>query len=127
MAEIADYQIITKGPFTLSDGSPQKDLPFDLPLNISTSAGGVLGFVVADVSAGLFGAATSVSFEIRANDLGLTSYTLKTGAICSLLEAFSGGGGNLKIGSNKLAFKVTKSNLASLKISDVVLWFQRNV
>jgi hypothetical protein len=39
MAEIADYQIITKGPFTLSDGSPQKDLPFDLPLNISTKRG----------------------------------------------------------------------------------------
>ena len=126
MAEIADYQIITKGPFTLTESNPKKDLPFDLPVSISTSAGGVLGFVVADVSGGLFGAATSVEFEILANNISLTKYTLKTGTICSLLETFSGGG-SLKIGANTTTFKVTKSNLAGVKISDVVLWFQRNV
>jgi len=127
MAEIADYQIITKGPFTLAESNPKKDLPFDLPVNISTSAGGVLGFVVADVSGALFGAAASVTFQILANNNKLTEYTLKTGTICSLLETFAGGGGNLKIGSNTIRFEVTKSNLAGLKISDVVLWFQRNV
>lgn len=127
MAEIADYQIITKGPFSLNENTPKKNLSFDLPVNISTSAGGVLGFVVADVSAGFLGAATSVSFEIFANNISLTKYTLKTGTICSLLETFVGGGGNLKIGSNTIRFEVTNSNLAALKISDVVLWFQRNV
>lgn len=127
MAEIADYQIITKGPFTLTESNPKKDLPFDLPVSISISAGGVLGFVVADVSAGLFGAATSVEFEILANNISLTKYTLKTGTICGLLETFAGAGGNLKIGPNTITFKVTKSNLAGVKMSDVVLWFQRNV
>ena len=126
MAEIADYQIITKGPFTITESNLKKDLPFDLPLSISTSAGGVLGFVV-EVSPGLFGAATSVEFEILANNISLTKYTLKTGTICSLLETFSGGGGNLKIGPNTTTFKITKSNLAGVKISDVVLWFQRNI
>ena len=127
MAEIADYQIITKGPFTLTETNPQKDLSFDLRLNLATSAGGVLGFMVGQVSKGFLGAETSVSFEVRANNTSLTTYQLETGTICSLLEAFSGGGGNLIIGPNKLTFKVTKSNLAGLKISDVVLWFQRNV
>ena len=126
MAEIADYQIITKGPFTLDQNVPEKELPFDLPVNISTSAGGVLGFVV-DVSGGLFGATVDVGFEILSNNNSLTTYKLKSGTICSLLETFVGGGGKLKIGSNKIKVKLTQSNLAQLKVSDVVLWFQRNV
>lgn len=125
MAEISDYQIITKGPFTLDEEHLSRTLPFDLPSNISASAGGILGFVVAKVASGILGP-SSVTFEIFANSNKLTNYSLKTGTTCSLLETFGGAGGNLKVGSNSIRFSASKGG-PDLTISDVVLWFQRNI
>jgi len=125
MAEIADYQIITKGPFILEENNLSKNLSFTLPVSLAPSAGGVLGFVVSKVASGIL-APSAVTLDIFANNNKLTSYSLKTGTICSLLETFVGEGGNLKTGSNTFKFTAAKGG-PPVTITDVVLWFQRNV
>ena len=134
MAEIADFLIFHGKPAKsndLTEAKPFVNIPYDLPANISPTAGGVVAFTVRVDSKSIVGGPppqSIITLSIVSNDTQLDkTYALKTGTLCSLV-VFIHTKGQLKAGPNSLKFQISNADAGNLvNISNIVVWFQRNI
>ena len=128
--EIADFQIFHGVPqFTLTENATSQNIPCSLPADISPAAGGVLAFTVRNVEATSLGGGTAVlDLELFVNGQKIENYKIQSGTVSGLVaHCPHTGNGKLKAGANTIKFATPSSTGESITISDVVLWFQRNV
>jgi hypothetical protein len=122
MPEIADFIVIKKGAFPVGD-SPITFV-FALPLDTALNSNAILGFVVQSIQLGP--TATSQEFSIKLNTHPLMTLNVAKGTHSSFLKAFGSGGGNLLPGPN-IMILTGSVTFGSVTLSDLVLWFQRNI
>jgi len=112
MAEVADYQWLTDGPFELpnpSDGV-DKDLSFSLPSDLSVSTRGVLTYMVKGPNANY---TTKINGAPADPMKALTDFR----AVQEVVEGLQ------PTNNNKVQFKYTGAG--KITVTDVVIWFQR--
>lgn len=118
MPEIADYLHLEDGRFTLpnNDDGVNREYSFPLPLDTSTNSRGVLTFVARRSNPG------ALTYTITLNGAEEISDNTQTESSRRAIQEVVSG---LRAGTNTLVFEVSGSG--TLQVSDIVLWFQRNI
>jgi hypothetical protein len=118
MPEIADYLHLEDGRVTLpnNDDGVNREYTFQLPSDTATNARGVLTFVVRRSNPG------GLTYTITLNGAEEISDNTQTESSRRAIQEVVSG---LKTGTNTLEFEVSGSG--TLQLSDIVLWFQRNI
>ncbi len=118
MPIIADYKVISDGITSLAIGSDiDRDFIFSLPSSGFRNQDGILFFVVSNNST------SALRLRVEFNDqIKLRATLTPNDHYVSLHEVIDG----LKVQNNKLTFTL-ESGEGTLRVSDIVLYFQRNV
>lgn len=125
MPTIADYIVIRDGPFELTAGNAWSTgniaIPSDLVPGTAT-AKAILQYKVRPPASPPF--APSAEIEVRFNGRSLETIRLRTDTVHGLWETFPATILNADSAANFVEFRV-ESGFA--RISDVILWFQRDI
>ena len=128
MAEIADFQVFPQ-KIKLAGKVPHVDISVKLPVDLSPDAKGVLAFMVRDIEVGSLFAKDALLkllfYDPKTETYKfINSFRLKPDTVCGLVSHFP-----VQAGTRKIRFSATDDpeTLDSITISDIVLWFQRNV
>lgn len=119
---IADYSIFRDSPVTVQKGGGgdlDKEFYIDLPESLVRSNRSILAYVV-DPEANV----NNLRVEVAVNGEPVRSSRFGQDLLMTLHEVV--GANVLKVGRNSVTFTAT-SGTGSVRISDVVLWWQRAV
>ncbi len=118
MPQIADYLHLEDGRVTLpnNDDGVNREYSFQLPPDTATNSRGVLIFVARRPTSG------GLTYAITLNGAEEISDNTQTESSRRAIQEVVSG---LKTGTNTLVFEVSGSG--TLQLSDIVLWFRRNI
>lgn len=119
---IADYSIFRDSPVTVQKGGGgdlDKEFRIDLPESLVRSNRSILAYVVDPESN-----VNNLRIEVAVNGEPVRSSRFGQDLLMTLHEVV--GANVLKVGTNTVTFTAT-SGTGSVRISDVVLWWQRAV
>jgi hypothetical protein len=117
MQTLADYFVLSDGPFTLSNSADEKKLSITLPDDLAANSIGLLMYTA--IPSGTF----AKHFEVDINDTTDVVRDVSNSEPRSLHEAIDAG--LLRAGANTVQFRY-ESGGGDIVFSDVVLWVQRN-
>jgi hypothetical protein len=120
---LADYDVINDGSFTLSGSSRSKALTIYIQTGAVTNQRAVLMF---QVNPELDSGSDRLKLEVQIKDKILSTYTFGTDAQRGIWEVFLPTDVDLREGNNSMEFRFN-SGAGTLKVSDVVLFYQRKV
>jgi hypothetical protein len=116
MPIVADYVIVSDAPVDLS-GSSSHEFTFSIPPDALLSQKAILTFQLQTE-----GTPVNLDWNIHLNGGKIFHAIHKHRDFCAVQEVFSGS--VLKKGSNTLIAALNALTTETLKISDIVVWFQ---
>lgn len=120
MPTVADYLILRDAPFTLATGGDiDRQFDFSLDSDVRLNQSMILQFFVVSSQN-----ASSLAFRSTVNGSGVRTIDVNGNFFCTVHEAFPGS--VARQGQNQYAVSIT-SGTGRVEISDVVIWFQRDV
>ncbi|CAN5831281.1 hypothetical protein BH23ACT10_BH23ACT10_24990 [soil metagenome] len=125
MPTIADYIVIRDGPFELTGSNPWSSGNISIPNDLvpgTITAKAVLQYKVRPTASPPF--APSAEIEVRVNGRSVETIRLSTDTVHGLWEVFPATILNADSAANFVEFRA-ESGFA--RISDVILWFQRDI
>ena len=120
MPRIADYSTIKDLGFEIGTGGDiDRTFFFTLPSDASVTSNSILAYVIDTI-----GSIKNLKLRVTVNKKKAQELTLNSHHLMTLHEIM--GGDYLQVGQNEIRFHIY-SGSGKLKLSDVVLWWQRDV
>lgn len=126
MANIADYAVLHDGTFDLNTGEHKELKPFFPPGDLVPGTGqskAILCYKARPLPQAPFSPQVDLKITLKFQNLNIETIRIKDDTVRGLWEAFSAAELSATVG-NVFIFA---SNSGKVRISDVILWFQRNI
>jgi hypothetical protein len=126
MAIIADYAVLRDGTFDLDGGQIKELEPFFPPDDLAPGTGqskAILCYKARPLPQSPFSPQVDLKITLKFQNLNIETVRIKDDTVRGLWEAFSAAELSTTVG-NVFIFS---SESGKVRISDVVLWYQRNV
>ncbi|EAW38161.1 hypothetical protein [Lyngbya sp. PCC 8106] len=120
MPNVTDYKVLRDSAFTLNVNQERTLNSFSLPGGLADDPA-ILSFMI-DPSNN----ASNLKLEVEVNDQRVYSITASGTSLRTILEPFSVNSLNQN-GSNTVQFRVDSGTAGSVRIDNVIIWFQRRV
>lgn len=126
MPTIADYTVLSDGTFDLSSGQEKELAPFFPPDDLvpgTAKAKAILCYKARPLPQAPFSPQVDLKISLKFQNLNIETVTIKDDSVRGLWEAFSAAELSSTVGN----IFIFKSQSGKVRISDVVLWYQRNI
>jgi hypothetical protein len=126
MATIADYLVLRDGTFDLESGEHLELDPFFPPDDLVTgsgSANAILCYKARPLPQAPFTPQVDLKILLKFQNLEIETVTIQDDSVRGLWEVFPAG----KLSSTVGNIFIFESESGRVRISDVVLWYQRNI
>ena len=126
MPTIADYSVLRDGSFDLDSGERKELAPFFPPSDLvpgTAKAKALLYYKARPLPQAPFAAQVHLRIILKVQNLEIEDIRIKDDSVRGLWEAFSAAELSSTVG-NVFVFK---SDSGKVRISDVVLWYQRDI
>ena len=119
MPNVADYSIVSDGNVDLKIGGDiDRTFDFNIPTTAVLNQSAILSF---QLDTGTGGTPSGLKWRADINGTKIGGWTHNARDFCAVQEVF--GGSVLKKGSNSATVTV-ESGTGTLRVSDIVVWFQ---
>lgn len=126
MPTIADYSVLRDGSFDLESGHQRELDPWFPPSDLVPGTGtakAILSYKARPLPQAPFSPQVDLKISLKFQGLSIETVTIKGDSVRGLWEAFPAN----KLSSTVGNVFIFRSQSGRVRISDVILWYQRNI